>query len=153
MRPTTSELLAAVASALERQVAPKVDDKWAASTLRSAAQLLAYASARSEREPRILDEDNEDARALLESLSARLDEESPARREVQEALRGAAVAGSDALSRDARNERYQAAIDRLLRDPRVRALKPVYQSLRGYLRRRLRREHGLYFPVFTGPPF
>lgn len=51
MRPTSRELVDAVAEALDAQVLPFVGDKWAASTLRSAIVLLRHAALRIELEP------------------------------------------------------------------------------------------------------
>ena len=61
VRPTTRELVDGIANALERQVSPVVQDKWAASVLRSAVQLLRHVAVRVEDEARLLVEDNADA--------------------------------------------------------------------------------------------
>lgn len=157
MRPTTTELLSAVVESLERQVAPHVQDKWAASALRSAAQLLRHAAIRSEHERRILSEDNGDARESLDSSLAHLasrGELAEVRAVIEQVLRLPDPGPYDAAALDARNEGYQAAIERLLEDGALRRAEPaVHGLLRSYLRRRLRREQALYFPVFTGPPF
>jgi hypothetical protein len=156
MRPTTPELISAIVESLERQVAPNVADKWAASALRSATQLLNHLAVRVEREGRVLAEDNQDARRVLEAALPRLaahPDLAGVRGAVQGALNESEPSLQDTGSLDARNEHYQAAIEALLRDAGVRALDELYQSLRGYLHRRLEREHALYFPVFTAPPF
>jgi hypothetical protein len=157
MRPTTTELLSAVVESLERQVAPHVQDKWAASALRSAAQLLRHAAIRSEHERRMQSEDNRDARETLESSLAHLatrGELAEVRAIIEPVLRLPDPGPYDAAALDARNEGYQSVIERLLEDGALRSAEPaVHGLLRSYLRRRLQREHALYFPVFTGPPF
>jgi hypothetical protein len=65
MRPTSPELLCSIADALDQQVLPALADKWAASTARSASQLLRHLALRVEAEPRLLrDEASELAVAL-----------------------------------------------------------------------------------------
>jgi hypothetical protein len=156
MRPTSPELISAIVESLERQVAPHVEDKWAASALRSATQLLNHLAVRVEREGGVLVEDNQDVRRVLEAVLPRLaahpDLAGP-HAVAQEALNESEPNLQDRASLDARNESYQAAVEALLRHAGVRALDELHQSLRGYLRRRLQRERALYFPVFTGPPF
>jgi hypothetical protein len=72
MRPSSRELLEGIAGALERQVAPAILDKWAASVLRSAVQLLGHLASRVEDEARILEEDNADARRVLTKMASRI---------------------------------------------------------------------------------
>jgi hypothetical protein len=158
MRPTTAELLSAIVLSLERQVAPSVQDKWAASALRSATQLLIHLAARAEREGDVLIEDNEDVRQLLEAILPRLSVQpdlAALRATVEKTLNAAEPAPHDLAGLDARNEIYQAAVEQLLRRPAPSSIdaSSVREELRSYLRRRLQREHSLYFPVFTGPPF
>lgn len=158
MRPTTPELISAIVASLERQVAPHVNDKWAASALRSAAQLLSHIALRTEGEARVLEDDNADVRQVLETVLVRLEayaEFSAARRTVESALAAREPAAQDFAGLDARNELYQAAVESLLNHAGVRTVEQgaVHRILREYLRRRLKREHPLYFPVFTSPPF
>jgi hypothetical protein len=158
MRPTTPELIMAVVASLELKIAPHVQDKWAASALRSAAQLLKHVALRTESEARVLGEDNRDVREVLRTALPRLaahDELSALREVVESALAGPLPDAADTAALDVRNEAYQAAVEKLLGSAPVRALDgaAVHRSLRDYLRRRLEREHALYFPVFTGPPF
>ena len=70
MRPTSPDLIAGVADALEWQVLPVVQDQWAASTLRSAMQLLRHLALRVEQEPRILVEEARDLRGVLQAARA-----------------------------------------------------------------------------------
>jgi hypothetical protein len=158
MRPTTPELITAIVAALESQVAPHVADKWAASALRSATQLLNHIALRSEGGAPVLGEDNLDVREVLETLLPRLALHaglSDARDAVSNALAEPDPDARNTSGLDARNETYQAAVEKLLGHAEVRALDDgaVLRSLREYLRRRLKREHPLYFPVFTSPPF
>jgi len=159
MRPTTRELLERIAAALELQVMPSVQDKWAASVLRSAIQLLGHAAVRVQDEPRILGEHIADARAVLETIAPRLDAGGDA--ELHDAVR-AALQAPDAAAHDVaalgvQDEALQSAIELLLRrrdvlrstaDP-----EQTHAALLEYLHRRLAREQHLYFPVFTGAPF
>jgi hypothetical protein len=156
MRPTTPELIAAIIDSLEQQVAPHVQDKWAASALRSAAQLLRHLALRTERESAVLIEDNIDVRRVLEIVRPHLGGRPPlaaAEAAVVRALSDAEPDAHDVADLDARNESYQHAVGQLLADPAVRAESGTVEILRGYLHRRLEREHALYFPVFTAPPF
>jgi len=158
MRPTAPELMAAIVESLERQVAPNLQDKWAASALRSATQLLNHLAIRIEREGRVLVEDNRDVRHVLEAALPRLAAQAEffdLRAVVEKALSDPEPSLQDTAGLDARNEIYQTAVELLLRRPGMRTLdgSSVYESLRDYLHRRLQREYPLYFPVFTHPPF
>jgi hypothetical protein len=160
MRPTSRELLEAIAAALEREVAPAVEDKWAASVLRSAVQLLGHLGARVEEEARVLTEDNDDARRLLQELAPRIAGGDPGtatlRAAVTEALGPDDPPCWDTRGLAVRNDSYQAAIELLVRHRGLVAeLTPggTGEIIHAYLQRRLAREHHLYFPSFTGPPF
>jgi hypothetical protein len=72
MRPSSQELLRSVADALERQVMPTVSDKWAASTLRSAMQLLRHVALRVEHEPALLRQQEIELTAVLSRTNADL---------------------------------------------------------------------------------
>jgi CheY-like chemotaxis protein len=160
MRPTTRELIDAIVTALEQEVAPLVQDKWAASVLRSATQLLNHLSLRVEDGARVLIEDNKDVRYVLEtvyrSLSVNADTAS-LRAAVEEALKATESPHHDVAALDARNEAYLVAVETLLKHRslvrQATGGTSVQEQLREYMRRRLKREHHLYFPVFTGPPF
>jgi hypothetical protein len=160
MRPTTRELIDGIVTALEHQVAPVVQDKWAASVLRSATQLLNHIALRAEDEARVLIEDNLDVRQVLEAIRPRLAGKAdigPLHAAVEEALKAAEPASHDVVGLGARNDAYLAAVEKLVRHRglvrQATEGASVHEQLRGYLRRRLKREHHLYFPVFTGPPF
>src|SRR5271155_1664425 len=159
MRPTSAELLETIAQELEDRVLPVVQDKWAASTLRSAMQLLRHLALRVPLEPRILAEDNEDARAALMLARDRLTRlgESELAAAAAAALHSEAADPLDVVAADAINERYLRAVETIVaaRD----RLQPIddpptiHQSLVDYLQRRLRREHAMFLPVFLSAPF
>ena len=160
MRPTTRELIDSIVTALERQVAPTVQDKWASSVLRSTTQLLNHISARTEDGGRVLIEDNLDVRQVLEAIAPRLAGKPGAAQlytAIEIALGMTDAAPHDTVALDARNEAYQAAVEQLVRHrDLVRQASggaAIHDELRAYLKRRLQRERHLYFPVFTGPPF
>lgn len=159
MRPTSAELLTSIAQELEDRVLPVVQDKWGASTVRSAMQLLRHLSLRVPLEPRILAEDNKDARATLELAHERLSRlgASDLASVAADALGSAAEDALDIEAVDALNEKYLRAIEmivaardrlRLIDDPPT-----IHASLIDYLKRRLEREHGLFLPVFLSAPF
>ena len=161
MRPSSRELLEGIAAALDRQVAPAVEDKWAASVLRSAVQLLGHLAVRVEDEARILEEDNVDAHQVLAAIAARIRDDAPdaaaLAAPVSDALQAGGAPSVDSISLSARNDAYQLAIECLIRHrDELRELtgdERAHEGLRGYLKRRLVREHHLYFPSFTGAPF
>lgn len=160
MRPTTRELISAIVTALEQEVAPLVQDKWAGSVLRSATQLLNHLSLRVEDEARVLIEDNKDVRRVLETIYRSLTvnaQMASLRAAVEEALQATESPHHDVVALDARNEAYLVAVEKLLKHRNLVRQETgetsVHEQLREYLRRRLKREHHLYFPVFTGPPF
>jgi cell division septum initiation protein DivIVA len=159
MRPTSAELLETIAQELEDRVLPVVQDKWAASTLRSAMQLLRHLALRVPLEPRILAEDNKDARAALLLARDRLTRlgESDLAAAAAAALDSDAADPLDVAAADAINERYLRAIETIVaaRD-RLRATDDpptIHQSLVDYLQRRLQREHPMFLPVFLSAPF
>jgi hypothetical protein len=160
MRPTTRELIDSIVLALEQQVAPSVrEDKWASSVLRSTVQLLNHIAVRTEAEPRILVEDNRDAREVLSEICARLagrPECADLYSAVKAILDRPEPDATDVGALDEHNEGYQRLVERLMRDRdelRTRAGSESYEALAAYLKRRLQREAPLFFPVFTTPPF
>ena len=160
MRPTAHELIKTVAAALERDVSPHVSDKWGASTLRSAVQLLNHVAVRVEWEIVVLTEDDADVRRVLQSARDRLaaSDSAPAWcRAMGEVLAAPPLATCDPVELDRRIEACQGVVELLLRDRQALHAVPsgreIHADLRSYLRRRLEREQGLYFPAFTGAPF
>jgi hypothetical protein len=159
MRPTTVELLESIAQALEDQVLPVVQDKWGASTLRSAMQLLRHLALRVPLEAGILGADNDDARRILTLVSDRLRQlgETDLGAIAAAALSARSVDPLDVIAADALNEIYQRAIETIVaaRD-RLRAIDTppqIHRTLVDYLQRRLDRERGMFVPVFLSPPF
>lgn len=160
MRPTTRELIEAVVSSLQRDVSPHLADKWGASALRSAVQLLNHLAVRVEKEQVVLIEDNADVRQVLLSIGERLtaSQSRPAWcRAIEEALAAPQPATHDAVGLGGCNEAFQGVVELLLHDRQALHAVPsgrdLHADLRSYLRRRLEREQGLYFPAFTGAPF
>jgi cell division septum initiation protein DivIVA len=159
MRPTSAELLETIAQELEDQVLPLVQDKWGASTLRSAMQLLRHLALRVALEPRILAEDNEDARGALTLAHDRLMRlgESDLAAAAAAALDSHAADPLDVVAADVINEKYLRAVETIVaaRD-RLRVIDDpptTHQLLVDYLQRRLEREHGMFLPVFLSAPF
>ena len=159
MRPTTVELLDSIAQALEEQVLPVVQDKWGASTLRSAMQLLRHLALRVPLEAGILAADNDDVRRILTLVGDRLSQlgETELAAAAAAALSARSVDPLDVIAADAVNETYQGAVEMIIaaRD-RLRTIDTppqIHQTLVDYLQRRLDRERRMFVPVFLSPPF
>ena len=159
MRPTTVELLESIAQALEDHVLPVMQDKWGASTLRSAMQLLHHLALRVPLEAGILAADNDDVRRILTLVGDRLSElgETDLAAAAAAALSARSVDPLDVIAADALNENYQSAVEMIIaaRD-RLRTIDTapqIHQTLVDYLQRRLARERGMFVPVFLSPPF
>lgn len=158
MRPTNVEILDAIAAQLESQVLPAVDDKWAASTLRSSLQLLRHLALRVAVEPSIAADDSADVRAVLKQLRELLS--APELCDLK-ALVAAAQANPDAApydiaARDANDEAAQAAVEAIVTArSRVHAAigsLAVHDLVVAYLQRRMRRERELFLPVCLTSP-
>jgi len=159
MRPTTVELLESIAQALEDQVLPVIQDKWGASTLRSAMQLLRHLALRVPLEAGILAADNDDVRRILTLVGDRLSQlgETDLAAAAAAALSARSADPLDVIAADALNETYLGAVEMIIaaRD-RLRTIDTppqIHQTLVDYLRRRLDRERGMFVPVFLSPPF
>jgi hypothetical protein len=159
MRPTTVELLDSIAQALEEQVLPVIQDKWGASTLRSAMQLLRHLALRVPLEAGILAADNDDVRRILTLVGDRLRQlgETDLAAAAAAALSAHSVDPLDVIAADAVNETYQGAVEMIIaaRD-RLRTIDTppqIHQTLVDYLQRRLDRERRMFVPVFLSPPF
>jgi hypothetical protein len=159
MRPTTVELLDSIAQALEEQVLPVVQDKWGASTLRSAMQLLRHLALRVPLEAGILAADNDDVRRILTLVGDRLSQlgETDLAAAAAAALSAHSVDPLDVIAADAVNETYQGAVEMIIaaRD-RLRTIDTppqIHRTLVDYLQRRLDRERRMFVPVFLSPPF
>ncbi len=159
MRPTTVELLESIAQALEDHVLPVIQDKWGASTLRSAMQLLHHLALRVPLEAGILAADNDDVRRILTLVGDRLSQlgETDLAAAAAAALSARSADPLDVIAADALNETYLGAVEMIIaaRD-RLRTIDTppqIHQTLVDYLRRRLDRERGMFVPVFLSPPF
>ena len=159
MRPTTVELLESIAQALEDRVLPVIQDKWGASTLRSAMQLLRHLALRVPLEAGILAADNDDVRRILTLVGDRLSQlgETELAAAAAAALSAHSVDPLDVIAADAVNETYQGAVEMIIaaRD-RLRTIDTppqIHQTLVDYLQRRLDRERRMFVPVFLSPPF
>jgi hypothetical protein len=159
MRPTTVELLESIAQALEDHVLPVIQDKWGASTLRSAMQLLHHLALRVPLEAGILAADNDDVRRILTLVGDRLSQlgETDLAAAAAAALSARSVDPLDVIAADAENETYQGAVEMVIaaRD-RLRTIDTppqIHQTLVDYLQRRLDRERRMFVPVFLSPPF
>ena len=65
MKPTAREIIESISWALDHRVEPQVEEKWAASSLRSIRCLLQHLAVRVEHEGQMLVEDNADLRDVL----------------------------------------------------------------------------------------
>ena len=163
MRPTSVELLERIAEALDQTVLPAVvEDKWAASVVRSATTLLAHLAKRVPLEAPVLLADNDDARGVLAAIARRFAASGSKTGVVGEIeiaiVDDAPIDAYDVVALDARNTTYQSIMERLLREYYRDSQSPgaaadMRRDLRHYFRRRMERERDMYFPSFTGPPF
>lgn len=158
MRPTSPELIDAIVDALEKRVLPAVTDKWAASTVRSAMQLLRHLAVRVELEPRLVPELDAELATELERVRDGLSDARLAdlRNRVDAALALPEPAAGDVAARDARFEQRRAAAESVIaaRD-RVRECtgsSALHDSLVDCLLRQLDRERALIAPFQSTPP-
>ncbi len=163
MRPSSAELLHSIAEALERQVLPGVTDKWAASTLRSAMQLLHHLALRIEHEPALLRQQRTELIAALTATHADL--AAPAKQvpqllalrgQLERALHGAAAPSDDVLTLERCVEELLAAAERVIaaRDSLRAATgsSVISDTLVELLARQLARELPLIEPFQSKPP-
>ncbi|GLZ15949.1 hypothetical protein Acsp04_61840 [Actinomadura sp. NBRC 104425] len=149
IHPGVQQILASVIDAVEREIAPAVEDEYAASLCRTVAQMLRAVRVRVDAEPRALAEDNAELRGLLagwgddlprhvrhqvaEAVAREPEPRYPALPELQEdalRLRAALVSVIDAVPQEDH---------------------PVRVAARRYLRRQLEREQAWQQDAFTGP--
>lgn len=158
MRPSTPELLGSIAAALEQQVLPVVQDKWAASTLRSAMQLLRYLALRVPSEPAILRAQAADLQLVLTQVTASIERVNLA--DLLAKLQTfVAQPQPDALDNTALEtycesglrviEALIAARDRLRS---ATGSSATHDMLIDCLQRQLARERDLILPFHTSPP-
>lgn len=159
MRPTTPELLSGIARALESQVLPKLEDKWAASTVRSAIQLLDHLERRVELEPGLLAIEHDELDALFAQIIGTLREANwaglPALLEFGAA--GPATVSQDLAGLAARDEARLAILETLVARrveiARATGSDELHKGIIAYLLRRIGREKPMILPVLLGPPF
>lgn len=167
MLPTAKQLIGSVVWSLDERVAPLIDDKWGASTLRSLRCLLMHLSTRVEVEGQLLFDDNADltgvSREIVAALSSATDDVA-ARRDQLAATNARtwrdAYAYPTVASMAAENDARREAIDRLLRvlatdnsgvDPVSRTT--AVELIDAYLRRRLARDQPLFAPAFMASTY
>ncbi|WP_176593567.1 hypothetical protein [Sphingobium sp. EM0848] len=156
MMPTTQQMLAAVQLALQEHVAPKIDDQWAQSALRSVDVILNHLQARVPVEGPMLHEDSRELVALLASARDRLSYDEPA----LAAFLSEAPALLDGYARvDALqllNHKGREAVDALLHHCHARkgdaAAAAVHADLHAWLLKHADRESGFFFPTYVGRP-
>jgi hypothetical protein len=164
MRPNSRQLIESVDWALQNKVLPTVEDKWAASALRSSHCLLQHLAVRVDLEGQLLHDDNADLRSVLAEVADLLVTSGGA----QGAEVGAQVAdGLEPLWREPgayptvaslseENIALRELVDTVLlaatggfaaADAQVRA------ALDAYVRRRLQRDQPLFIPAFLASTF
>jgi hypothetical protein len=161
MQPTARTLIDRIADALDETVLPSLSqDKWSASTVRSAVTLLRHLAKRVELEAAVIAADTADAHTVLTGLLPRIrpGEDAELKAKIAAILAEPAPPSFDTPALDAQNTRYQAVFEQLLRDQydggwTNEQAQPVRGAIRAYLRRRLARERDMYMPEFSGPPF
>jgi hypothetical protein len=146
MRPTAIELVSRIRQAIDDTILPKVEDKIAASSLRSARVLLDHLASRLEHEPAFLAADNADAGAVLARAIKMLStaDAGPIR---------AAVSSAETSDPAQANDELQHGVELALAAVRRAPSAELHGELKAYLARRLERERPMFFPAFTAAPF
>ena len=159
MRPTSRELLESIRWALDEKVAPAVQDRWAASTLRSVRTLLDHLVVRVECEHELAAATHDDLRTVLTEARALLDDAasepwSSLRAELDTAL------SDDAAPLETQSAQLLDLCDRLLRALRSHPAgipagtgEHVHSLLTAFLARQIERERPLFMPAFMGKLF
>lgn len=149
IHPGVPQILASVIDAVERDIAPAVQDEYAASLCRTVAQLLRAVRVRVEAEPRALVEDNAELRRLLADWRDELPDHvrpqvaEAVAREPQPCYPALAELQEDAL-------RLRAALVSVI-EAVPQQDHPVRVAARCYLRHQLERERAWQQDAFTGP--
>jgi hypothetical protein len=156
--PTSADLLTGIADALDRQVLPAVTDKWAASTVRSASQLLRHLALRVECEPRLLQDAARDLATVLTEVRPLFGGPDLAdiRIALDKALNVPAAAADDLPCLRARHEALSSAAEAVIaaRD-RVREAagsSAIHDQIVNCLLRQLDRQRALIEPFQSLPP-
>lgn len=167
MKPTARQLVESISWSLDARVTPHVEDKWAASTLRSVHCLLEHLAVRVDAEGPLLHEDNADLAATSATVVVLLADATGPVAETRDAL--AALGARSWRAPDAyptttslaeENDAWRTAVDLLLRalrtgdehvDPDRRAAAEA--AIDDQLRRRLQRDQPLFAPAFMSSTF
>jgi hypothetical protein len=151
-------MLDAIADALDLQVLPVTDDKWAASTVRSAVQLLRYLSLRVVQEPALLPQQLAQLRTALQKIDAMLTSPQLAdlRGGVRAALRRPAPPAHDMPALDAEIDILLRAAESVIaarqRVQDASGSSAIHDALLGCLTRQLSAERELILPFQSTPP-
>ncbi|NKQ57070.1 hypothetical protein HFP15_29790 [Amycolatopsis sp. K13G38] len=153
IEPTADDVIGAVITTLERDIAPNVtaaDDGYTASLCRTVGQMLRSVRSRLRHEEAALIEDNAELRNLLGTWSVQLPPD--ARREVDEILAGAGEVPTDVAVTRLQDEairlrRGLVVLIEALPDP----AHPARAAGRAYLSHQLERERLWQVDAFDGP--
>jgi hypothetical protein len=158
MRPGSGELLDAIADALDRQVLPAVEDRWAASTLRSAVQLLRHLALRVECEPQLLPQQAAALRKTLRVVEPMLTAPglSDLRAGINSALQRPSAPTQDLVALDVEIDSLQRAAEAVIaaRDRVLAATgaPTIHNLLISCCTERLAAEASLITPFQSTPP-
>jgi septal ring factor EnvC (AmiA/AmiB activator) len=147
IHPGVGEALESIVAAVENDIAPKVEDEYAASMCRTVAQMLRSVRVRIAEEPAALAADNAELRELLAAHADR----SPDRERLDTAVRTSAERRRptlDELYADA--EALRSALSALI-EAVPDSTDPARKAAREYLRHSLDRERPWMVDAFTGP--
>ena len=161
MQPSTKQIIDGIAWVLDERVAPRTEDKWAASYLRSVKGLLLHLSVRVEQEGEILWRDITDQREVLAEAAPLVDPDLKSAIEDALSRRWFDPTGYRSVAMlEAENLVYRELINRLVEAAHEPApatpaehAKTLHGLLLSYLRRQLERERPLYAEPFAGLPF
>ena len=158
MKPSTREIIENIIKSLDEVVLPVVEDKQAASSLRSARTLLDHLARRVEGDADMLLADNADALVVFTTIASRFAGQKAASSIQAFLSTGGDESAQSIATLQVRNEAMQNVMDLALR-----GLPPagaegadeaaIRAELRAYLGRRLARERDMIFPAFLGTPF
>lgn len=156
MMPTTQQMLAAVQLALKEHVAPKVDDEWAQSALRSVDVILNHLQVRVPVEGPLLHEDTLELATLLAGAKDRLGLDDAALSAFIAEARQLPAAYPAAEALQALNHRGRETVNTLLEHCHARkgdaGAEAVHADLRAWLLKHADREGGMFFPTYVGRP-
>jgi hypothetical protein len=147
MHPGVDEALESIVEAVERDIAPHVQDEYAASMCRTVAQMLRSVRVRVAEEPAALAADNSELRELLAAHADR----HPDRAALDAAVRASAERSAPTLADlQADAESLRAALTAVI-ETVPDSTDPARKAAREYLRHSLERERPWMVDAFTGP--